>query len=211
VAVQADQLQVRRRGENPANRLGRFTSAQREAELLVLVGRRDELVGVCLDADGHAHHDPRGDAEPPGDGGEPVDLVERVDDDPADAVPQRRVQLRHRLVVAVQAESLPRHTGPHGHRELAAGADVEPQIVVADPAGHLRAEEGLARVVDVGAAAEVAEHLGVGVAEVASPGPEVGLVEEVCRCAELAGQVLDGDTPDGELTVGAAAHGGRPE
>ena len=51
VGVQADQLEPRR-GEHPAYRLEGVAAGQREAELLVLVRGRDELVGVRLDADG---------------------------------------------------------------------------------------------------------------------------------------------------------------
>ena len=47
------------RAEDAARRLeGVRRPAEREAELLVLVGRRDELVGVRLDADGDADHAP---------------------------------------------------------------------------------------------------------------------------------------------------------
>ena len=39
--------------------------------------------------------------------------------------------------------------GPQGHRELAAGADVDAETLLGDPAGHGRTEEGLGGVVDV--------------------------------------------------------------
>ena len=111
----------------------------------------------------------------------------------------------------MQAEPRRRHAGPHGDRELAAGADVEPQVVVADPARHLGAEEGLAGVVDVGAAAEIGEDLGVGVAEVAGPGAEVGLVEDVGGGAELACEVVDGHATDRQRAVRAAPDGRGPQ
>ena len=49
VAVQPAQLEAGPR-EHPADRLGARRRRQREAELLVLVRGRDELVGVRLDA-----------------------------------------------------------------------------------------------------------------------------------------------------------------
>ena len=60
-----------------------------------------------------------------GDRGQPVDLVERVDDDPADAGVHRPGQLGDRLVVAVQPDPLGGHAGGQRDRQLAAGAHVE--------------------------------------------------------------------------------------
>ena len=51
VGVQPDQLERRQRRATATDGLGRVAAGQREAELLVLVGGRDELVGVRLDAD----------------------------------------------------------------------------------------------------------------------------------------------------------------
>ena len=110
----------------------------REAELLVLVGGGDVFVGVRLDARGHADHDLRGAAEPLGDLGEPLDLVEGVQDHPADAERDRALELGDALVVAVEAD--PRHVepGPLGDRELAAGADVEARAPPRPPSARSR-------------------------------------------------------------------------
>ena len=56
VAVQPHEVQPRRL-QHPAHGLGGVARGQREAELLVLVGGGDELVGVRLDPDRHPHHD----------------------------------------------------------------------------------------------------------------------------------------------------------
>ena len=58
-------------------------------ELLVLVRGGDVFVGVRLDPGGHAHHDRLECAEARGDLREPLDLDERVEDDPADAFGDR--------------------------------------------------------------------------------------------------------------------------
>ena len=124
-------------------------AADREAELLVLVRSGDELVRVRLDADGHAHHHPRDTPELAGDRRQPLDLVEGVDDDPPDPELHRALELGDRLVVAVEADPRHREAGPLGHRELAAGAHVEAEPLLRDPAGDGRAEEGLAGVEDL--------------------------------------------------------------
>ena len=64
---------------------------------------------------------------------------------------ERAAQLGDGLVVAVQADALGRELGLERHGELAAGADVEVEALLGDPAGGRDAEERLAGVVDVGA------------------------------------------------------------
>ena len=83
VRVQAAQLKLGP-GQRAPHRLGRRARGQRDAELLVLVRGRDVLVGVRLDPDRHPEQHRRPDAQPPGGLGDPVDLGQRVDDDPAD-------------------------------------------------------------------------------------------------------------------------------
>ena len=90
------------------------------------------------------------DAALAGQRGQPVDLVERVDDDPAHPGVERPGQLGDRLVVAVEADPLRRHPGGQRDGQLAAGADVEVQALLGDDPDHRPAEERLAGVVDVG-------------------------------------------------------------
>ena len=172
VGVQAEQPQARR-GQHAAYGLERVAAGDREAELLVLVGGGDVLVGVRLDAGGDAHEHARGPPELGGHRRQPLDLVEGVDDDPADAELDGPLELAERLVVAVEADPLHREARARGHRQLAAGADVEREPVLGQPARHGRAEERLAGVEDLVA--------GEGVAEGAGPGAEVVLVEDVGR------------------------------
>ena len=201
VAVQPEQVEARC-VEHPAYGVEGLAVADREAELLVLVGGGDVLVGVRLDAGGHAHHDGLGPAEPLGDLGQPLDLLEGVDDDPADAEGDRLLELGQALVVAVEADPGHVEAGPLGHRQLAAGADVEVEPLLRGPAGGGGAEERLAGVEDV--------VVGEGLAEGTGAGPEVGLVEDVRRRAVLRDQVGEAHSPDAEDTV-HLVRGLRPE
>ena len=129
-----------------------------------------------------------GTPEPFGDLGQPLDLVERVDDDPADAEPDRALELRLALVVAVEADPGHVDAGPLGDSQLAARADVEVQPLLRRPGGGGGAEERLAGVEDVVRRERLLEGPG--------PGPEVVLVEDVRRRAVLGDEVCEPDTPD---------------
>ena len=171
----------RARLEHPPGRLGRVARAparDREAELLVLVRGGDELVGVRLDAHGEPDHHRHRRAALAGHGVEPGDLVQRVEHDVADARLDRRDQLVDRLVVAVEGDPLRREARPQRDGQLAAAAHVQAQPLVGDPAGHLRAQERLGRVVH----RPRAERGG----ELRRARPEVGLVDDEQRRAVLA-------------------------
>ena len=194
VAVQPGELEVRLADD--ADRRGqRVAGGQREAELLVLVGGGDELVGVRLDADGRAdeHRHRRAAGRHPGRGErhQPVDLVERVDDDVPDAGVDGQLQLDDRLVVAVQRDPLGREARGQRQAQLAAAADVEVQAVLGHPAGDLPAEERLRGVVHVGAVE--------GGREVRGAAAEVVLVEDEQRRAVGAGQL--GDRPAAQVQL----------
>ena len=73
VAVQADQTQVVGR-EHPAHRIHRGAAGQRQAELLILVGGGDELVGMGFHADGHPDQHVLDDSGRAGDRVESFDL-----------------------------------------------------------------------------------------------------------------------------------------
>ena len=197
--------------EDATRRLEGVPTRQGEAELLVLVGRRDELVGVGLHADRDPDEHRRHDSELARDGGDTLDLVEGVDDDAAHALVERRADLGDALVVAVQADPLPRHAGPQCDGELTAGADVEVQPLVVDPPGHLGAEERLAGIEDVGPTRETVEHLGIRLLEIPCARTEVILVDDVCRGAELSCQLGDAHSADGQHPVATAADRRRPQ
>ena len=122
---------------------------EREAELLVLVRGREEVVGLGVHAavDAHEHglrrrrrvrRSPRACRV----------STAAVDHDRADADRHRVLELDDALVVAVEAE--PRGVGPRGERdgELAARADIDGEALGGDPAHDLGAQERLAGVVD---------------------------------------------------------------
>ena len=160
VDAEQPQLGARQHGEQPLHR-GRVPVGRRdrEAELLVLVGRRDVLVAARVHPGGHADHHRRAASRSRGDGvGDPVDLHERVDDDPADARVERPRDLRVRLVVAVQADVRAGDPGAQRDRELAARGGVDAQALLVHPARDRDGQERLARVVDVDARADLRER-----------------------------------------------------
>ncbi len=72
----------------------------------------------------------------------PGDLVEGVDDDPADAGPDAGSKLCVGLVVAVKNKPVGRHAGRQRHRQLTPGGDVEPHALLGGECGHRLAQEG---------------------------------------------------------------------
>ena len=97
------------------------------------------------------------------------------------------------------------HLRPQRHGELAAGAGVQAQALLDHPAGDLGAQERLARVVHVGAAAQVGEGGVERRREVAGPGPEVRLVDHVGGGAVLGRDGDHVDVRDLEPAAAAAA------
>ncbi len=132
-------------------------------------------------------------------------VLERVDDDAPDAGRHGRLDLRHRLVVAVHQEALPRHPGTQRDRELAARRHVDAQALIGDPARDRGREERLGRVVD-----EPRACIDVGAAVPTGPVAQVGLVEEEQRGSVLADRITDVDSCDLHGTVGVPPAGGGP-
>ena len=196
VGVQAAQVEGRRvaRGSRRTASAA-WPAGEREAELLVLVGGGDELVGVRLDADGDPHHHRRAHAELGRDRGDPVDLVERVDDDPADAGLQRRPISASLLLLPCKPI---RSAGNPARSATASSPPVQMSRLSPSSATQratARAQERLARVVDVAAAAAV-ERRGERVAERPGPRAEVVLVQHVRRGAVLARRAHHVDAAD---------------
>ena len=184
VAVQADQPQVVG-GEDAAHRGHRGAAGQRQAELLVLVCGGDELVGVRLDADGdpdqHVLHDAR--ARRRSRRGARSRSSSRATTCPTPALtaavssstdlllPCNAIRSAGKPACSATASSPPLH-------------DVEREPLLVDPARDLGAQERLGGVADVFAAAERRGDL-------AAAGPEVVLVDDEQRRAELRGDVGD--------------------
>jgi len=154
-----------------------------EAELLVLVGGGDVFVGMRLHPGGDAHHHASMPVVGLAEFDDPVQLVQRIDDDPPDSRVQSRRQLVDTLVVAVHADPGRIEPGLQGGRQLTCRTDVERQAFLIDPVGHGAGQERLAGVVDRPALE--------GVAELSRAMPEVLLVHEIDRAAELLNGVGD--------------------
>ncbi len=154
-----------------------------EPELRIVGAGGDVLVGVRLDAGRDPHQHARGGEAVGHEALDPVELVEGIDDDAADALLEPGPQLGLGLVVAVVDDAGGREPGPPRDVQLAAGGDVEVQTLLVDEAGHRTAQEGLPRIrhrVD----AEC-------VAVFPAPGAQLGLAVHVERRAERLGQPLD--------------------
>jgi hypothetical protein len=133
-----------------------------------------------------------------------LDLDLAVDDDRADAGRHRALDLGDRLVVAVESE--PRGFGARGQRdgELAAGAHVDAEARLGDPAHDRRGEERLARVIDRHGRVDGCRGRLERGEDPRSARPRVGLVDHVERRAESLGELGDGDAGHDEAAVGVA-------
>ena len=146
VRVQAEEAQARMRADlrDDLRRVG-----ERDAELLVLVRGRQELVGrgvhAAVDAQPHRLHAP----VPLGRGGDTVDLDDAVQDDRAHTDFDTTVDLGEALVVAVESEAGRVDAGRQRDGQLSPAAHVDVETGGGHPARDLGAQEGLARVVDV--------------------------------------------------------------
>lgn len=202
VRVDPDQLQTVEL-ERPPHGLRRLPAGQRDAELLVLVGGGDELVGVRLDAHGDPDLDLLPLAEGLGGVRDPHDLLEGVEHDPPDTGLDGPADLLDGLVVAVEGDALGGHPGGQRGGQFAAGAHVQVQPLLVQPPHDGPGQERLAGV----------EHIGVRT-ERGAPGTRAGaevvLVQDVGGRAELLGEPGDRDPRDGDHAVVAARDGLRP-
>ena len=162
-------------------------------------------MGVDLDAGGDADQHPGGRRRSRSVGGnaqplDPVDLVERIDNDPAHAGGHGRGQLVVALVVAVEHEALRRHAGGESHMELARGRDVEGHALIVGQPGHGPTEEGLGGV---------GHAVSPGLDRLAAASPQVRLVVDEERGAELLGRIDEVHGPDRQPVplVNRGSHG----
>ena len=122
---------------------------QCDAELLVFMRGRDELVASRVDAGRDAQHDPRALAQPARDRGDARRFIRLVDHDLRKAFGDRELDLRVRLVVAMQHKTAPRHAGGERDAHLPHRARVHVEPRFGDDARHLLGEERFARVAHV--------------------------------------------------------------
>ncbi len=183
---------------------------ERQAELLILVGGREVLVRVGVDAavDAQAHR-----LDPPGAlgrRGDAVDLGEAVEHDGADPDTHRSLDLRDRLVVAVEAQLGRIGSGGECDGELSAAADVDAEALRGHPPRDLGREERLPRVVD-GDSRVAGRRLALErLSQRAGAGPRVVLVDDVERRAEALLERADVDAAEPQEAVGVAGGRGRP-
>ena len=174
--------------------------AEVEPELRIVLTGGDELVGVGVDPG----RDPQQDV---GRGSDPllvehveaVELVERVDDDVTHTGRDRLTQLVDALVVAVQHARRGGHAGRQRDVELTAGRDVEQHPLLVREPRHRPAQERL-RGVDGTLVTERGDGL-------AAARPQVRLVVDEQRCAELGRQLLDRAPTDRQPPVGTDVGG----
>ena len=132
-------------GHHARDRFECGPARDREPELRAFGTGLDVLVGVRLHARRRPHQHRAG--EP--DALEPIQLVERVGDDPSDARIARGLDLRIGFVVAVEDQPLSREVGLQRDVQLAARRHIEAQPFIRDETRHRGAEERLARVRNV--------------------------------------------------------------
>ena len=176
-------------GGKAPHRFGCRTGGQPETEFRIVLAGLDELVGVDLDPGG----DPGqhlGTARGRGHQAlEPVDLVERVDDDAAHAHLEGGGELGIGLVAPVQDQPIGRHPGGQGDMELATGRHVEAHPLFVGEPGHGHTQERFG-----GVRHTVPPRLD----SLAAHGPEMCLVVDEQRRAELLGQAGQVDTADAQ-------------
>ena len=183
-----DQAQLGARADRQ-NRLARGTGGQGQPELLVLVGGRDELVGVRLDAGGDPDEHVGDDTgrRRPRSARRSTSSRESMHE-AADPRGQRRRAARPRTCCCragvIRSAGNP---AAQRQRQLATGADVQAEALLGQPPHRGGAQEGLAR--EGHRARDIA--VGVGRLERRSARPEVRLVEDQRRGAVLGGEVAD--------------------
>jgi hypothetical protein len=185
---------------SPSSSMPGCADAAAKAELLVLVGSGDELVGVGVHAGRQPQHDLGLLAPALCDVSNPDQLAEAVHHNPAQLHVQRTVDLKVGLVVAVQGDVCAGNAGLCRDRELTAGGSIQPEALFFDPAHHGGAQERLAGIVDVHTPADIGKRIVERVAEGACPGAEIILAHDEQRGSVLLLELADRNAADGEFT-----------
>ena len=181
VGVQPDQLQLLG-GEDALDRLRRQPVLQAEPELGVELAGGDVVVGRGLDPRGDTdQHRLRFLEQPLA----ALDLVERVEDQVADASAGGEEDLRVGLVVAVHVDAVGVEAGAERHVQLAAGGDVDREPLLGEEPVGGGAGQRLAGEEDLKVGGAAVEGIAVG----AGAGADVVLGVDVGGGAELLGQL----------------------
>ena len=190
VAVQPREPQHAAVDDARAPRASASPFCEPEAELGVFGAGLDVLVRVRLDARRHAHQHGRRACPSADERLEAVELVERVDDDPADAGVERGAQLGGRLVVAVEHDALGRET----RRAARRAARRRSRRRGRDPLRR-RGAPSRCRGTPCSRTRRRPPKLG---AVLAAPGAQLVFVVHVQRRAELAREAVEVDAADRE-------------
>ncbi len=161
---------------------------QCEAELLILVRGREEVVGLGVDTAVDAEQHALRGAPSLDDRGEALDLDQAVDDDRAHAGLDGLLELGDALVVAVEPEAGRVGARGEGHGELTAAAHIDREALFGDPAHDLGAEERLAGVVHARLHAVKGRRGAEGVESASRVRAHLVLVHHIQRCAESLAQ-----------------------
>jgi len=176
------------------------TACQRESELLVVDAGRHR--GMAVDVDVRCHPDQYS-LRPAYFAGQVRDLHQRVDDNPADTHRGGIVEFVERFGVAVHDDSGRIDAAGERGRQLTARADVNACTFLGHPARDGRRQQRLGGIDGFGVAQRGAVP--------GEPVPKVRLVENVCRCAELVGDVRQRHISHAEAAQVVDARGQRPD
>ena len=176
MGVQPPQRQLRVR-QDRLNGQHRRAIGEGEPELLILMSRCDELVGVRLHSDSYSDQDVDHDPMASGDLCDPLDLDQGIHHDATHPARHREFDLLDRLIAAVQDDAARLDPSGQRHHQLPTGARVDPQALLAHPAGHCRREQCLRRVVRIDGKLQIV----IGGEELPCPQTDIGLVEDIQR------------------------------
>ena len=182
-----------RRGQRLPHRRGGHPGSQREPKLRVGDARSGVAVRVRIDAGCDAQQDTLAASQAGGELGKQRQLVEVIDDDPADAGLQGLLELVARLIVAMKVDTLWRKVDGESGVQLAAGDDIQAHAFFVEEPEEALIDECFAGV----------NSIGCGITQAKLPKKRAALrsqrrfVEDVERGAELSGQIRRGAAADG--------------
>ena len=183
MAMQSDQVQ-QRLAEHAFYGFRGMPTGQREAELLIRHPGGHGGMPVDVDIGGDAEQDllrPACLARQVG------DFHQRVHHHPTDADRRRVTQLVERFRVTVQHDSGRVEPAGEGGRQLAAGAHIDSEVLLCDPARDRRCQQRLRGIQDLG--------LGHGRPVLPHPMAEIRLVEDIGGVRNSSATSVNGTSP----------------